>query len=95
MTGIEKSAWRPTMRQNLSKSNDTSIAKAKKVVADYNRAVDQCHGLAKLIVFYCERVAGFGNDIGLKDDGYFDALVRMFGQALKTIIALPDAARLS
>ena len=76
-------------------NHDTSVAKAKKAIADYRKAVGQPDGLAELIVFYCERGAGFGNDIGLQDDGYFDALVRMFGQALKTIVALPDAARLS
>lgn len=45
------------------------------------------------MVFYCERAAGFSNDIGLQDEGYFDALVRMFEQALKVIAALPNTAR--
>lgn len=79
----------------MSKNQGTSVAKAKKAIADYKKAVGQPDGLAELIVFYCERGAGFGNDIGLQDDGYFDALVRMFAQALKTIVALPDTAQLS
>ena len=37
------------------------------------------------MVFYCERAAGFSNDVGLQDEGYFDALVRMFEQAVKAI----------
>lgn len=45
-------------------------------------------GLAELIVFYWERAAGFRHDVGLQDESYFDALVRMFGQALKAIAAL-------
>ena len=45
------------------------------------------------MVFYCERAAGYSNDIGLQDEGFFDALVRMFEQVLKIIAALPDAAR--
>ena len=45
------------------------------------------------MVFYCERAAGFSRDIGLQDEGYFDALVRMFEQALKTIASLADAQR--
>jgi hypothetical protein len=36
-----------------------------------------------LTVFYCERAAGFCSDVGNDDEGYFDALVRMFEQALK------------
>ena len=31
--------------------------------------------------------------LGLQDEGYFDALVRMFEQALKTIASLADAQR--
>jgi hypothetical protein len=35
------------------------------------------------MVFYCEQAAGFCSDIGNEDEGYFDALVRMFEQTLK------------
>ena len=45
------------------------------------------------MVFYCERAAGFSDDVGLQDEGYYDALVRMFEQALKTIASLADAQR--
>jgi hypothetical protein len=78
---------------DVFKNQDTSVAKAKKAVSDYKKAVGQPDGLAELMVFYCERAAGFSNDIGLQDEGYFDALVRMFEQALKAIAALPEAAR--
>ena len=40
------------------------------------------------MVFYCERAAGFCSDVGYQDGGYFDALVRMFEQALKAIAQL-------
>lgn len=75
------------------KNQAPSVAKAKKAIADYKKAVGQPDGLAELMVFYCERATGFSNDIGLQDEGYFDALVRMFEQALKAIAALPDAVR--
>lgn len=45
------------------------------------------------MVFYCERASGFSNDVGLQDEGYFDALVRMFEQALKTIASLDEGQR--
>jgi len=45
------------------------------------------------MVFFCERAVGFSNDVSLQDEGYFDALVRMFGQALKAIDALPTEHR--
>ena len=78
---------------DVLKNQGTSVAKAKKAIADYKKAAGQPDGLAELMVFYCERAAGFSNDIGLQDEGYFDALVRMFEQALKTISALPNTAR--
>ena len=78
---------------DMFKNQDTSVSKAKKAVSDYKKAVGQSDGLAELMVFYCERGAGFSDDIGLQDEGYFDALVRMFEQALKIIAALPDGQR--
>jgi hypothetical protein len=74
---------------DVFKNQDTSVAKAKKAISDYKKAIGQPEGLAELMVFYCERAAGFSNDVGLQDEGYFDALVRMFGQALKTVDGLP------
>ena len=75
------------------KNQDTSVANAKKAIADYKKAIGQPEGLAELMVFYCERAAGFSNDIGLQDEGYFDALVRMFEQALKGSVTLPVEQR--
>jgi hypothetical protein len=78
---------------DVFKNQDTSVAKAKKPIADYKKAIGQPEGLAELMVFFCERAVGFSSDIGLQDEGYFDALVRMFGQALKVMDALPEAPR--
>ncbi|MFL6446579.1 MAG: hypothetical protein ACJ746_02660 [Bryobacteraceae bacterium] len=41
----------------------------------------------------CECAAGFCNDVGYQDDSYFDALVRMFEQAVKIIAQLPASDR--
>ncbi len=78
---------------DVFKNQDTSVAKAKKAIADYKKAVGQSQGLAELMVFYCERAAGFSNDVGLQDEAWFDALLRMFEQSLKTIATLPEEAR--
>ncbi len=78
---------------DLFKNQDSSVSKAKKAIADYKKAIGQPEGLAELMVFYCERAAGFSNDVGLQDEGYFDALVRMFEQALKIIRSLPEDVR--
>lgn len=78
---------------DVFKNQDTSVAKAKKAIADYRKAVGRPEGLAELMVFFCERAAGFSTDVGLQDEGFFDALVRMFAQALKTIEVLSEAER--
>jgi hypothetical protein len=78
---------------DVFKNQDTSVAKAKKAIADFKKAIGQPESLAELMVFFCERAAGFSNDVGLQDEGYFDALVRMFGQALKVMDALPEVPR--
>ena len=35
------------------------------------------------MVFYCESAAGFCNEVGNPDQGYLNALVNMFEQALE------------
>lgn len=74
---------------DVFKNQVTSVAKAKKAIADYKKAIGQPEGLAELMVFYCERAAGFSDDVGFQDEGYFEALVRMFEQALKLAVTLP------
>jgi len=78
---------------DVFKNQNTSVAKAKKAIADYRKAGGQPEDLAELAVFFCERAAGFSNDVGLQDEGYFDALVRMFEQALTAIGTLPEDRR--
>ena len=70
---------------DVFKNQETSVAKAKKAISDSKKALGQPEGWVELLVFYCERAAGFSNDIGLQDEFYFDSLVRLFAQALHTI----------
>jgi hypothetical protein len=78
---------------DVLRNQDTSVLKAKQAIASYRKAVGDPSGLAELMVFYCERAAGFCSDIGHQDDGYFNALVLMFEQALKVIGQLPAIDR--
>lgn len=75
---------------DVLKDHRTSVVNAKKAISDYRKAVGQPEGLAELMVFFCERAVEFCNDCRLHDEGFFDALVRMFEQALKTVTSLPD-----
>ena len=78
---------------DVFKNQDTSVAKAKKAIADYKKASGTADGLAELMVFYCERASGFSCDVGLDDEAYLSALVRMFEQALKAVATLPETQR--
>src|SRR5476649_23628 len=75
----------------ISPGQDTSISKAKKAIVDYKKAIGRPEDLAELMTYYCEQAAGFSNDVGLADEGYFDSLVRMFAQVLKLADGLPTA----
>ena len=78
---------------DVLKNQNTSVAKAKKAITDYKNASGTADGLAELTVFYCERASGFSCDIGMDDEAYLSALVRMFEQASKAIATLPQAQR--
>lgn len=84
---IDRWLWPDAFKQN------TSVIKAKKAISDYRKAIGQPEGLAELMVFFCECAAGFGSAVALQDEGYFDALVRMFENALKAIAALAEDRR--
>ncbi len=60
-TAIDRWLWPDVLR-----NQDTSVAKAKKAITDYRKALGQPEGLAELMVFYCERATGFCDDIGCR-----------------------------
>ena len=75
------------------RNQDTSVSKAKQAISHYKRAVGDAAGVSELMVFYCEQAAGYCQDIGYQEEGFFDALVRMFEQALKSATTLPADGR--
>lgn len=73
---------------DVMRNQDISGAKAKTAISDYKKAIGRPEGLAELTVFYCESCMNLLGYCGMDDEGYFNALVRMFEQALKAIAAL-------
>jgi hypothetical protein len=61
---------------DLIKGQNVSVAKAKKAIADYRKAVGRPEGITELCVFYCEEAARLVGDCGLEDEAYYSALVR-------------------
>jgi hypothetical protein len=85
---IDRWLWPDVLR-----NQNTSVTKAKQAIASYKKAVGDSAGVADLMVFYCEQAAGFCADIVYRDEHYFNALVRMFEQALTIACTLPASNR--
>jgi hypothetical protein len=85
---LDRWLWPDVLRKQ-----DTSVVKAKQAISNYRKAVGDSAGLAELMVFYCEQAAGFCNDIGQQDEGFFNALVGMFELAAWQTSQLPDAGQ--
>jgi hypothetical protein len=78
---------------DVFKRQSVSIARARKAISDYKKAIGLPEGLAELKVFYCEQAARFSNEVGMDDEIYYSALVNMFELALGIISALPGKQR--
>jgi hypothetical protein len=78
---------------DIFKNEPWSVAKAKKAIADYKKAIGYPEGMAELSVFYCEEAIAFLRDCSLEDEGYYSALVLMFEQALRRTLSLPESER--
>jgi hypothetical protein len=73
---------------DVMRNQNISVAKAKKAISDYKKAIGCPEGLVELMVFYCESCTNLLGYCGMDDESYFNALVRMFEQALKSVVNL-------
>lgn len=80
---------------DLMKGQDISVAKAKKAISDYKKAIGHPKGVAELSLFFCEEAVGLLLWCEMEDESYYVVLVRMFNQALTAICGLPQAERAS
>lgn len=78
---------------DIFKNEPWSVANAKKAIANYKKAIGYPEGMAELSVFYCEEAISFLRDCSIDDEGYYSALVRMYGQALQRTLSLPESER--
>ena len=80
---------------DVMRNQDISVAKAKKAISDYKKAIGRPEGVAELTVFFCESCATFLGFCRVDYEEYFNALVRMFEQALEAIAVLEPKQRAS
>jgi hypothetical protein len=78
---------------DVMKNQPVSVAKAKKAIADYKKAIGRPDGMTELSIFYCEEAFGFLESCSMEDESYFAALVGMYERSLEFVLSLPPAER--
>jgi hypothetical protein len=78
---------------DLMKGQPISVSKAKKAIVDYKKAIGRPNGMAELSIFFCEEAFGFLESCSIEDEGYFAALIRMYGRSLELVSSLPPSER--
>ena len=74
---------------DMQRDRPLQVAKAKKAVADFCKAVDEPILHAELMVFFLERGNAFTVEYGDIDAGFYDALLVMASRAVQAICLLP------
>ena len=67
------------------------ISNAKKAISEYRKAVRDAPGEIELMVHFVESGNRFTLEYGDIDEGFYDALLRMYDRAIKAIKDLPDS----
>jgi len=67
---------------DVIRGQDISVAKAKKAISDYKKAIGRPEGLAELATFYCEECVTLVDYCYIDSEVYFNALIHVFDQAL-------------
>jgi hypothetical protein len=78
---------------DLMKNQTISVSKAKKAIADYDKAIGRPAGLAELSIFFCEEAFSFVESCSFDDERYFIALIRMYDRSVNCVLSLPLAER--
>jgi hypothetical protein len=78
---------------DLMKDESVSISRAKRVIADYEKAIGRPEGLAELAIFYCEEAFSFVESCTFESEKYFSALIRMYDRSVNFVLSLPPAER--
>ena len=78
---------------DLMKGEPVSISRAKRAIADYEKAIGRPEGMAELAIFYCEEAFSFVESCSFESEKYFIALIRMYDRSVNCVLSLPLAER--
>lgn len=91
--GFYKKIINECMYPDAQKNKPIQIAKAKKAIGDYSKAVGDAWGEAELMTFFVEQGNTFTIEYGDIDAGFYAALNLMYRRAIDKVCSLPDASR--
>ena len=77
------------MFPDVMKNKPIQISTAKKAISEYSKAVGDAKGEAELMTYFVECGNKFTVEFGDIDEGFYDALLRMYERAIKKVLSLP------
>jgi len=77
------------MFPDVMKNKPIQISVAKKAISEYVKAVGDAKGAAELMTYFVECGNEFTVEFGDIDEGFYDALLRMYERAIKKVLSLP------
>ena len=81
------------MYPDVYRNKPIQISKAKKAISSYSKAISDPLGEIELMVFFVECGNNFTVNFGDIDEGFYDALNRMYQRAIQEVLSLPEEKR--
>ena len=78
------------MFPDVMKNKPIQLSTAKKAISEYSKAVGDAKGETELMTYFVECGNKFTVEFGDIDEGFYDALLRMYARAIKKVLSLPD-----
>ena len=81
------------MYPDIYSNKPVKIAEAKKAISSYSKAVGDTLGEIELMVTFVECGNNFTVEFGDIDEGFYDALNRMYRRAIRKVLSLSEERR--
>ncbi len=81
------------MYPDIYSNKPIQISKAKRAISQYSKAIGDPLGEIELMVFFVECGNQYTVDLGDIDEGFYDALNRMYQRAIQKVLGLPKEQR--
>jgi len=78
------------MYPDMMRNKPIRISRAKQAISDYAKAVGDAKGEAELMTYFVECGNNFTVEFGDMDEGFYDALIRMYTRAINKVLSLSD-----